>query len=172
MEELRRINNIPLLVLDGPGVPAAPREETWKEDILATTRTVLDKYMPSTEIRDTDVVQCYRANRGRKIVCQFARYGPGSVRDAIYDGRMSLRKDARGQERERDDQVFINEMLTPGAHTAYLKLRAAKKQGRIHTVYTKHGYIYVRLIQHGEKIRISNSADCERVLRGDQAAAS
>ncbi|KAF0314337.1 Potassium voltage-gated channel protein Shab [Amphibalanus amphitrite] len=49
MEELRREDNIPYLVLDGPGVPAPPREEPWREDVLGTAKEVLGKYMPTIE---------------------------------------------------------------------------------------------------------------------------
>ena len=55
MEDLRRVDNIPYLVLDGPGVPAPPREEPWREDVLSTTKEVLTKYMPAIEVKDIDI---------------------------------------------------------------------------------------------------------------------
>ena len=167
MEELRRANNVPFLVLDGPGVPAPPKDEPWREDVVATAKGVLGKYAPATEIRDTDIVQCYRADRGRKLVCQFSRVGPGSARDAIYDNRMMMAKDENGQVRGSDDQLYVSEKLTPGALGAYIRLRAAKRSGKLFSVHTKYGYIYVRMFQHGARQRISNGAQCERALRGE-----
>ena len=167
MEEMRRENNCPYLTFDGPGVPAAPREEPWKEDVAATTRTLLHKFMPQTEVREADIVQCYRVNKGKKIVCQFARCGQASVRDEIYDSRMALMKDENGQMRDSSEQLFVNEKLTTGAFAAFLKLREEKRRGRIHSVYTKYGVIYVRMRQHGAKIRVHNGETCDRVLRGE-----
>ena len=107
-----------------------------------------------------------RVDRGKTIVCQFARWGQGSVRDRIYDSRMSLMRDTNGQMRDRSEQLFVNEKLTHGARAAYLKLREEKRSGRIHSVYTKHGIIHVRIKQHGAKVRVYNRATCEEVLRG------
>ena len=166
MEDLRRASNVPFLVIDGPGVPAPPREEPWREDVAATTKGVLSKYMPATDIKDNDIVQCYRSDRGKKLMCQFSRCGPGSVRDAVYDNRMSLRKDENGRVRSSSDQLFVSEKLTPGALEAYRRLRIAKRDGHIDSVHTKYGYIYVRMFRHGARQRVSNRIECERVLRG------
>ena len=167
VEELRRISNVPFLVLDGPGVPAPPRDEPWREDVMATTKGVLSKYMPTAEVRDTDIVQCYRADRGKKLVCQFSRVGPGSVRDTIYDNRMAMAKDENGQMRSSSEQLYVNEKLTPGALGALMRLRAAKRNGQLYSVHTKYGYIYVRMFRHGARLRVSNRAECERVLSGE-----
>ena len=167
MEDMQRASNVPFLVLDGPGLPAPPAEEPWREDLMATAKDVLKKYMPAVELKDNDIVQCYRSGRGKKLVCQFSRWGPGSVRDAVYDGRLALRKDASGQVRDRADQLYVNEKLTPGALDAFARLRTAKRNGRIHSVYTKYGIIYVRSFQHGAKQRVSNRAEYDRVLQGE-----
>ena len=167
VEDLRRVSNIPFLIFDGPGVPTAPKE-FWKEDVTTVTKTMLQKYIPSVEVGEADIRQCYRADRGKKIVCEFTRCGPGSVRDTIHDARVSLSKNERGQKREAADQIYISEKLTPGASEAHARLRSAKKRGEIHSVYTHHGCIYVRVIPYGRKIRVSNRNECERVLRGEQ----
>ena len=167
VEEVRREMNKPFLIFDGPGVPAAPKEEPWKEDVSATTRELLHRYMPETEVREEDIVQSYRVDKGKKIVCQFSRSGQGSVRDKLYEDRMTLMKDKEGRARERGDQLFINEKLTAGAFSAYLKIREERRRGRIHSVFTKYGVIYVRMRQHGAKVAVYNRATCERVLRGE-----
>ena len=167
MEEMRRESNCAYLTFNGPGVPAPPSEEPWKEEVEATTRTMLQKYMPEVEVKNEDVAQCYRVDRGRAIVCQFTRWGQGSVRDKIYDNRMNLAKDRDGQSRGPTEQLFVNERLTPGAKAAFFKLREEKKRGRLHSVYTKHGIIFVRTKQHGAKVRVYNRETCERVLRGE-----
>lgn len=167
IEELRREGNIPYLVIDGPGLPGPPPEEPWKEDVMATTRSVLQQHVPSVPVREADIVQCYRTARGRKIVCRFANWGPGTTRDAIYDARTSLQRDESGARRDPQNQIYINEKLTVGAQAAFMKLRAARKSGDINSVHVKHGLIYVRMIQHGAKICVRNRIQCERVLRGE-----
>ena len=166
-EELRRVNNLAYLIFEGPGVPSAPKDEPWKEDVAKTTKDLLTKNMPSVPVSDGDIRQCYRAGRGKQIVCEFTRCGSGSVRDAVYEARMTLMKDENGQRRGASDQVFCNEKLTTGAAEANRKLHAAKKSGKLHSVHTKHGFIYVRMFQHGAKIRVSSRVECERVLRGE-----
>ena len=167
LEDMRREMNCSSLIFSGPGVPPPPTEDPWKEDVSAVVRSMLQKYMPDTPVKQEDIVQCHREAKGRKIVCQFSRWGQASVRDTIYDSRMALMKDRDGKTRNTGEQLFISERLTPGAHQAYLKLREEKKQGRLHSVYTKHGFIFVRTRQYGAKIRVYNAASCDRVLRGE-----
>ena len=167
VEELRREANVPVLVFDGPGLPAPPQQQPWKEDVTATAIDMLHQYMPAVEVQASDFVRCHRVNRGKAIACRFACWGPGSVRDAIFDARMRLGKNQQGQRRDPGDQIFVNEQLTPGALEAYKKLRAARKKGEIHSVHTRYGHMYVRMFEHGAKIRVSNRTECERVLRGD-----
>ena len=63
--------------------------------------------------------------------------------------------------------TYINKKLTAGAHGAFMKLRAARKNGDMNSVHGEHGLIYVRMIQHGAKICVRNRIQCERVLRGE-----
>ena len=122
------------------------------------------------EVKQDEIGQCYRIGRGKKIVCEFTRYGPGSLRDAVYEGRFSLMRtrNERGENGHQADQIYISEKLTPGAAEAFARLRDAKKRGVVHQVHTKNGFIFVRMIPHGRKIRVSNRIECERVLRGEQ----
>lgn len=167
LEETRREGNCPYLTFSGPGVPTPPKDEPWKENVATTTRTMLQKYMPDTEVKEDDIVQCYRVDKGKTIVCRFSRWGQASVRDRIYDNRVGLTKDENGQRRDNSEQLYVNERLTQGAAAAYRSLREEKKRGRIHSVYTKHGAIYVRMKQYGAKVRVHNRVTYERVMRGE-----
>ena len=170
VEEIRRVGNLPFVVFDGPGIPKAPSVNPWSEDVGATTKAMLTRYMPAIDVQMSDIKQCFRVDRGKRIVCEFSRHGPGSdVHDGrIHDGRMSLLKDEHGQTRDANDQIYANDKLTPGAAEAFRKLRGEKKSGRLHSVHTKHGFIFVRRIPYGAKIRVSNQAECEQVLRGER----
>ena len=129
MEELRREANVPVLVFDGPGIPAPPQQQPWKEDVAAATIAMLQQHVPAVEVQASDITQCHRVNRGKAIVCRFSRWGPGSARDSIFEARMTLGKDQEGNRREASEQIYINEKLTPGAFDAYRKMRAARKRG-------------------------------------------
>ena len=141
--EMEREKNMPYLVFDGSGVPPPPAESPWMEDVAETTVTLLHKYMPDTEVSTRDIAHSYRISKGKKIVCKFARIGRGSVRDAVYEKRATLGKDQNAQPRERSDQLFVNEMLSQGTHTAFMQLRAAKKNGQIHSVHTRYTVKYL-----------------------------
>ena len=43
VEDLRRVSNLPCLIFDGPGVPVAPETESWKEDVVGTTKDMKKK---------------------------------------------------------------------------------------------------------------------------------
>ena len=82
-------------------------------------------------------------------MCKFSCYGRGTVRDSIYEKRASLARSADGQRRDPSDQLFVNEVLSQQAFMAMRQLRAAKKEGLIHSVFTTYGHIFVRTKQHG-----------------------
>ena len=78
-----------------------------------------------------------------------------------------MAKDENGPMRSSSEQLYVNEKLTPGALGALMRLRAAKRNGQLYSVHTKYGYIYVRMFRHGARLRVSNRAECERVLSGE-----
>ena len=162
LEGANRRANLPYLMFEGPGVPEAPREERWKEDVPATVRGMLDKFVPQVKVRDEDIVCANR--RGKQIECQFVKHGPASVREKIYQNRMNTRFDENGQVRDNGDQIYVNEKLTEGAAAAVRTLRAEKKAGRIQSVHTKNGVVVVRSIKHGAKRFISNGTELQKLL--------
>ena len=97
VEEMRR-KITPYLTFSGPGLPTAPRDEPWKEDVAATTRGMLQKYIPHTEVKEEDVAQCHRGDKGRVIICRFSGWGQASVRDKMRTGWVwaKMRTDRRG----------------------------------------------------------------------------
>ena len=163
--EVQREKNIPYLVFDGSGVPPPPAESPWTEDVANTTVNMLQKYMPDSEVSARDIAHSYRVARGKKIVCKFVRSGQGSARDKIYENRWKLGQDANGQRRGKEDSLFVNELLSQGVQSAFTQLRAAKKSGVIHSVHTRYGQIFVRMFKHGEKIRVRDQKDLDRILK-------
>ena len=145
MQDIQMEQNRPCLVFDGEGVPPPPSQQTWTEDVSRTVIGMVGKYLPDVSVTKEDIDQCYRVAKGRKIVCKFTRCGRDSPRDVIYEKRASMGRDENGQRREKSDSLFVNEVLTEGAQSAYAKLRKAKRDKLIHTVFTRGGRIYVRI---------------------------
>ena len=125
-------------------------------------------YLPDVSVCEGDILEKYRAAGGKKIVCKFMRSDRGSPRDQIYRKRLSLGKDENGQRKSIENQLFISEMLTQGTQNAFSRLRRIKKEGLIHTVFTRQGTIYVRLIEHGEIIAVRGQRDLEQILQDVQ----
>ena len=167
VEEVEQEKNAPFLCFDGSGVPASPTVEPWKEDVTATVLQTMNKYMPDLEVSASDIVCSYRVARGKKVMCKFAQYGKGSVRDKIYESRVKLAKTLDGQPRDAADQLYVNEVLPPRAYDMLAKLRAARKRGVIHNVFTSYGHIFVKIRQHGAKMRVKGRKDCDDIIRGE-----
>ena len=165
LQDIQIQQNRPYLIFGGEGVPPPPLQQPWTEEVSKTVIKMVDKYIPDVVVKKEDIDQCFRVGRGKKIVCKFTRCGRGSPRDMIYEKRVTMGKDENGQQRKRSDSVFVNEMLTEGAQSACTELRRAKRDGIIHTVFTRDCRIYVRMFEHGKIIRVSNSDDLDRVLR-------
>lgn len=165
VQDIRMEQNRPYLIFEGEGVPSPPSQRPWTEDIRGTVVDMVGKYLPDVRVEKQDIEHCYRAARGRKIVCKFMRYGRGSPRDTIYEKRVTLGRDEAGQRREKSQSLFVNEKLSEGAQSAFTELRNAKREGLIHAVFTRDCRICVRMFEHGKILRVNNSDDLDRVLR-------
>ena len=164
--ELEMERNRSFLIFDGPAIPPRPADqEPWEEDVAETIAKTVRKYLPDIEVRKDELIQSYRVGRGKKIVCQFVSVGQNSIRERIYQSRVKLGKDENGQRRERDDQLFVNERLCDAAEAAYARLRKAKREGVIYSVFTRQGHIYVRLFQHGQITRVRDWNDLSDFLQ-------
>lgn len=169
VDKMKREQNLPYLIFDGGAVPPPPANEPWKEDVRSTVLDLVRENLPDVNVSKSDILESYRVAKGKKIVCKFARSGRGSARDEIYQRRVSLGKDRNGERRSNASQLFINEMLTDGAQTAFTELRKAKRAGIIHAVFTRQGRIHVRLIQHGEILLVRGQRDLDQILQQGQS---
>ena len=82
----RDARNRHFLVFDGPGVPPPPVDrEPWRENVSETVVETVRKYLPDIEVRAADIVQSYRAGRGKGLSvssCLWARtvFGSASIK--------------------------------------------------------------------------------------------
>lgn len=76
--------------------------------------------------------------------------GSGSVRDRLYNGRLELRNIKGG------DKLYISESLTRYRQEIFTECLALKKQGKIHTVFSRYGSVYVKEKRHGYSVRVDD----------------
>lgn len=140
----------PTLVLSGPAVPA-PRGDDGREDAAEIAVSVIRGALPSVQVVKGDIAACFRVGKTRKLICRFLRHGPGSVRDLVYAGRFSLMR-----ERESSKKLFVAESLTKRRQIFFNILLQAKRESRIHSVFTRNGVVYYKERQHEQNIRVDN----------------
>ena len=139
----------PTLVLSGPAVPA-PRDD-GREDAAEMAVSVIRSALPSVQVVKGDIAACFRVGKTRKLICRFLRHGPGSVRDLVYAGRFSLMR-----ERDSSKKLFVAESLTRRRQVFFNTLFQARKENRIHSVFTRNGVVYYKERQHEQNIRIDS----------------
>ena len=82
-----------------------------------------------------------------RVIIRFVQSGAGSIRDQLMTRRMELRG--------RDD-LFINESLTEEKGQIYHALLAAKKEGKIYTVFTRWGNVFYKTVKFGTNSRVES----------------
>ena len=118
------------------------------EDVEATLISLLNSAFPGLNLQRSDIERVHRT--GKKIWCRFVKSGAGSIRDQLYNGRLSLRGNGRGNE------LYISECLTKARQEVFAKLLALKKQKKIYTVFTRYGSVFVKEQQYGRNVRVDD----------------
>ena len=130
------------------------------EDVAGVALDILRRRLPAVEVRREDLVSCTRIARGKKLLCKFSRTGPSTPRYQLYDSRFSL-KDSRS-----DDTLYISEHLSKVRFDIFQKLLQEKRAKKVHSVFSKNGVVFCRVVMHGRKIRVSDAQQIPEVLRG------
>ena len=139
-----------------PGAATAGRDRTAGggggrggeiEDIHGLVVSTLNRCLPGLNMCDADIDRAHRLpGAGNRVIVRFVRSGRGSVRDQVYWRRLSLRG--------RD--LFISESLTKLRGTIFRSLLNAKKQGKIHTVFTRGGQVFFKAREYGTAERVDS----------------
>ena len=107
----------------------------------------LNKHMPGLEMAASDVDRVHRLpGANNRVIVRFVRSGQGSVRDQVMSRRLELRG--------RD--LFVNESLTKLRGLMFRSLLAAKREGKVYTVYSRGGQVYYKEQQHGVSTRVDS----------------
>ena len=151
------------LIFSGSAIPPPPQPAEGRgppEDVTGVALGLLRQHLPAVELKREDIVSCTRIARGKKLLCKFSRAGPLSPRYQLYDSRFSL-KDSR-----TDDKLFISEHLSKARFDIFQKLLQEKRAKRVHSVFSKNGVVFCRVVMHGRKIRVTHAQQIPDVLKG------
>ena len=147
----------PRLIFAGTAVPARPSD--GEEDLEKTTIDLVKKHFPMTNPGKSDIAKIFRISNGKKIVCEFVKTGAGSIRDTVYQQRLSLN-------RRSESRLFVNEFLTEDRQFIFQRLLEEKRKGKVYTVFTRNGSVFFKEIKGGRNIRVNDSEKLEAALRG------
>ena len=158
--EVRR----PVLMLSGGAVPLPVEQQDQRgrnvpEDVTPVVIDVVRKILPDIPLQRDDISSCFRVGQKRKLVVKFNSSGPNTMRERLYQGRFDLMKRRNVPVQE---QLWINESLSPQRQSYMTALLAAKKDGRIHSTFSRDGVVYFRPSQHEAIIKV----DAPGKLRG------
>ena len=154
--EIRR----PVLILSGGAVPP-PVEQSdaagnaIPEDPAPVVVDLVNKMLPEVQLKRDDIATCFRVGKTKKLVVRFHAHGPFTPRERLYQGRFTLMK-RRGV--PADQQMWINESLSPIRQNFMTALLEAKKNGRIHSVFTRNGNVHFRPNAGARIIRVDDPA--------------
>ena len=124
----------------------------WEqEDVNELVVSTLNRCMPGLGLSESDIDRAHRLpsrqpGANHRVIVRFVRSGQGSVRDQIMSRRLELRG--------RD--LFVNESLTRLRNLIFRSLLAAKREGKVYTVYSRGGQVYYKEQQHGVSTRVDS----------------
>ena len=131
------------------------------ENIEEKTVEILNKRFQDLRITGGDIQTVHRL-QSRNVICKFFKT---DLRNTLYDRRMELAGRRRGSEKP----LFISESLTKTRREWFNDLLAAKKAGKIYTVYSRRGTVFYKRTQEEKGVRIDSSEQLQNLLKGRDA---
>ncbi|KAF0297606.1 hypothetical protein FJT64_004954 [Amphibalanus amphitrite] len=135
----------------GGGAEREPRHSdrnAREEDINGLVVGVIRERFRDLSFTEADIDRAHRLpGPNNRVIIRFVRSGAGSVREQLMTRRMELR--GRGD-------LFINESLTEEKNHIYHSLLAARKAGKVYTVFTRWGHMFCKTIKFGTSTRVDS----------------
>ena len=117
------------------------------EDIHALVVRTLNQNMSGLNMCENDIDRAHRLpGPNNRVIVRFVRSGAGSVRDRVMWRRLEL----SGKE------LYVNESLTPLRGQIYRSLLNAKKEKKLHTVFTRGGHVFFKPEKFGKSVRVDS----------------
>ena len=132
---------------NGRGASGGDRGGEWEpEDINGLVINAVRARLPGLNFTEADIDRAHRLpGPNHRVIVKFVRSGSGSVRESLMLRRTELRE-------YRD--LYINESLTAEKQRIFGCLLDAKKQKKIHTVFSRWGHVYCKEKRFGVSTRI------------------
>ena len=115
------------LIFSGPAIQA----QTRREDAAGLIRSVVQRYM-NHSLDSSQVRTMFRLKTG-KVLVEFTTADIGSDRDILFKSKSKL----------KGSGLYIAESLTPRRQGMFSQLLKLRKEGKISSVFTRQGNIFV-----------------------------
>lgn len=154
LDDLHAESRLPTLVLTGDVIPP-PLARTdsggrsQPEDVLPVVINVVQQTLPEVKLQKEDIASCFRVGNKKRLVVKFNACGPYTARDRLYQGRFQLMK-----ERDPKKRLYISESLSPRRQTIFKTLLDAKKDGKVHSIFTRDGVPCFRPVANAAVVRV------------------
>ena len=142
---------LPCLFFSGPAV----QTHTQRDHAVRQIQSVVRQYL-NHALDDRQVKAVIRLQNG-KILVEFTSFATGSDRDILFRSKAKL----------KGSGLFIAESLTPRRQVMFSELLRMRKEGRIHSVFTRSGDILVCRSRGSAPIRIADPEAVRQLAGGD-----
>ena len=118
-----------------------------REDVNALVVNTLNRNMLGLNLAVSDIDRAHRLpGPNNRVIVRFVRSGEGSVRDQVMSRRLEL----------RGKDLFVGESLTKLRSLIFRSLLAAKREKKIHTVYSRGSHVFYKEKEHGLSKRVNS----------------
>ena len=117
------------------------------EDVNALVVSTLNQCLRGLNLSESDIDRAHRLpGPNNRVIVRFVRSGMGSKRDEVMWRRLEL----RGKE------LFVNESLTPLRSQIFRSLLNARKEEKLHTVYSRGGHVFYKPEKFAAGVRVES----------------
>ncbi|KAF0287816.1 hypothetical protein FJT64_013789 [Amphibalanus amphitrite] len=141
------------LVFSGPALQAQTRREDAASLIQSVVKRYLDHSLDSAQVRTM-----IRLKNGKMLV-EFTTADMGSDRDILFRSKSKL----------KGSGLYIAESLTPRRQEMFSQLLKLRKEGKISSVFTRQGNIFVCRSRDSAPTRIGGPEAVRRLAGADAA---
>ena len=124
------------------GAGSGPDEQ---EDVCSLVVHTLNQCFSDLNVTESDIDRAHRLpGPNNRIIVRFVRSGRGSIRDMVMWRRLEL----------TGKDLYVNESLTPLRSKIHRSLLNAKREKKIHTVYSRGGRVFFKREKYavGERV--------------------
>ena len=106
-----------------------------QEDVCSLVVNTLNNSFNGLKVSENDIDRAHRLpGPNNRVIVRFVRSGRGSIRDQVMWRRLEL----------TGKDLFVNESLTPLRSKIHRSLLNAKREKKIHTVYSRGGHVFFK----------------------------